>query len=304
MRSLFLTLLALALFSCSKQPAENIYADNNNWFDNGKDINPQLADVFYILPTCVFDWTDSIGQMHHHASLTDEKQRAAMQPSYELADRIFADSANFFAPYYRHITMESWKTEDTVAERFPMAMDDIRAAFKHYLKEWNNGRPFILAGFSQGAKCVIELIKEMDEQTYSKFIAGYVCGYRVTQQDLQSKTLKPAQSSTDTGVAIVYNTVTKPQGINPIISGNNQIIINPASWTTDYLPHPLNDSISIQIDSINKVLIVQGIDEEKAFIPTLDWIFPKGNIHLQELTLYQEQLQKNVKQRINSFVKK
>lgn len=303
---LFSALASLVLVSCSSQPSttiKSIYADPDCWYDNGKAVDPALADVFYILPTCVHDWTDSIGTEHYLASRTDPEQRRRMLPSYQLADDIFADSANFFAPYYSQVTLESWTESDEVLEaRFSIAMSDIREAFDYYLRHQNQGRPFVLAGFSQGGKCVVELVKSMEPETYSRMVAAYVCGYRVTEQDVaRSSHLRPALKSDDTGVTIVYNTVSDTLGITPRLSEGNVWISNPASWTQDEEFHRLNDEVSIRIDQQHKVLIADGIDAEQQFIPQYAELFPLGCLHLLELTLYHDQLQRNVKQRIASM---
>ncbi|MBQ0021609.1 MAG: DUF3089 domain-containing protein [Prevotellaceae bacterium] len=296
--------LALCCLSCSQVLQDsNIYSDTNLWFDNGKEIDASKADIFYILPTCVFDWQKDDGSVCHYASLTDESQRNAMLPSYKLADEIFADSANFFAPYYRHISLNTWMEGDSVVnERFPFAINDVRNAFNYYLQHQNNGRPFVLAGFSQGAKCVVELIKEMDDATASKMVAAYVCGYRVTKEDINASShIRPALKADDTGVIIAYNTVASTSAINPVICSNNEYVINLASWTTDTISHCLNDSVSIKIDNTAKVLIANGINAQNSFVSNLSSLFPIGNFHLQELTLYQEQLRENVKLRIRSY---
>lgn len=56
--------------------------------------------------------------------------------------------------------MESWMNGERItSQRYPIALQDIEHAFDYYLKHYNQGRPFILAGHSQGAKSVIELLK-------------------------------------------------------------------------------------------------------------------------------------------------
>lgn len=296
-----LVLLCVALYWYSQK--RELYAEPLYWYDNGKSVDPRKVDVFYILPTCVFDWSDSSGQVSHYASLTDSAQRAAMLPSYQLADDIFADSANFFAPYYRHISLNTWmEGEEAVEERFPAAMADIREAFGYYMKHKNGGRPFLLAGFSQGAKCVVELVKELTPEQASRMVAAYVCGYKVTPADTcRAPFLRAAKRADDTGVTIVYNTVGKAEATAPILTLDNMWVINPASWTTDTMAHALNDSVSIQVDESHKVLIAKGLDEDAVFVESLQSLFPVGNYHLLELTLYHDLLQKNVKQRIRSY---
>lgn len=301
-RKLLFLFAIVALASCSHS---NIYEDAALWYDNGKIIDSNKADVFYVLPTCGFDWTDSLGTLHRYASLTDEKQRAAMLPSYQLADDIFADSANFFAPYYRYISLNVWmEGEAAVDSLFPAAMRDVNDAFDYYLKHKNNGRPFILAGFSQGAKCVIELLKAMDNKTAARMIAAYACGYRLTASDMAVPSVRCATGADDTGAIIAYNSVIDTAVICPVLTDGNQYVINPASWTTDTATHMLNDSVSVTIEPSRHVLLVNGVDPMQVYTPSLSSIFKPGNLHLMELTLYHDALQRNAKQRIKAYTAK
>lgn len=301
-RKLLFLFAIVALASCSHR---NMYGDATLWYDNGKSVDPTKVDVFYVLPTCVFDWTDSLGALHRYASLTDQKQRAAMLPSYQLADEIFADSANFFAPYYRFISLNVWMDgEAAVDSLFPASMRDVTEAFDFYLKHENKGRPFILAGFSQGAKCVIELVKAMDAETASRMIATYACGYRLTAADMAIPSVRCATGPDDTGVIVAYNSVTDTAVICPVLTDGNEYVINPASWTTDTTAHMLNDSVSVTIEPNRHVLLINGVDPKQAYTPSLASIFKPGNLHLMELTLYRDALQCNVKQRIRAYTAK
>lgn len=299
-----LLLLAASCHTEQPTPAEpSVYADATYWYDNGRAINPELADVFYVLPTCIHTWTDSLGQTQRLATPTDAKQRERMRPSYELADQIFADSANLFAPYYRQVSLETWAEPQAVADSLSaIALADVREAFAYYLREQNQGRPFVLAGFSQGARYVRELVKTLDPDVAPQLIAAYICGYSLTAQDtIGAPFLRPAQGADDTGVTIVYNTVADTLGLTPLLSTANIWVHNPASWTQDEDLHPLNPEVSIRIDQRHKVLIAEGIDADQQFIPKYADLFPRGCLHLLELTLYNEQLRQNVRQRIAAY---
>lgn len=300
----FLPILLLWVASCQEAKestcSEVDYALSSAWYDNGKTVDRSKADVFYILPTCIFDWEDSAGEVHHYADVADAQQREQMRPSYELADAIFGDSANFFAPYYRQISLNSWMEGDAVVEkRFPQAMADIKAAFDYYMKYLNGGRKFVLAGFSQGGKGVVELVKAMSDDDFNQMAAAYVIGYRITQQDMaQSPHLVLATGGTDRGVTVCYNSVTDLSALSPVVSQGNVAVINPVNWATDERVAPLNDTVSVRIDSGTKALLVTGLDPETAYEPSLSSLFKKGNLHLLELTLYREQLTENVKERL------
>ncbi|WP_241148599.1 DUF3089 domain-containing protein [Bacteroides sp. An269] len=301
--------LLLALVSCEKDssaPASDTidYSDNRCWFENKQDATGKDVDLFYVVPTCIWDYTDSLGQTRHHMDIFNTEQRALTDPSIQLAKSVLADSCNFFSPYYRQISMDSWLTLDTalIEERFKLAYQDVADAFHYYMEHDNQGKPFILAGHSQGAKAVIELLKrEMTPDSSRKLIATYAIGYTVTPEELAGySTLHPAQDSIDTGVLIGFNSVTRPDAVSPLFR-DNVVCINPVNWRTDATPATSYQGFTVAQDTTIHTLIVTGIDEEQYFIPSVAALLPKGNLHVQEFNLYNEDLRKNVLQRIRAF---
>ena len=161
------------------------YQESQMWYKAGAETVPETGkapvDVFYILPTCVWDWTDSLGRTCHFADVRNPEHIAAMLPSNELAYDIFGKYADFYSPYYRQITLDSWTSDEIAEERFPYAMEDVYRAFDYYMEHWNDGRPFFLAGFSQGAKCVVELLKSLDEdEVNSTYLTDALNRQRIT----------------------------------------------------------------------------------------------------------------------------
>ena len=307
MKHFLYILLALATGSCSESKtgpymaAAPDYSDAQMWYISEAEAEAEAeADVFYILPTCVWDWTDSEGRTCHYADVYNPEHIAALLPSNQLADEIFGEYADFYSPYYRQITLDSWTDEETVNERFPHAMDDVFRAFEHYMDNMNEGKPFVIAGFSQGAKCVVELVKSLDEKEMQRLVAAYVIGYKVTEEDLQSGKIKPAQSCSDTGVTICYNSVESPECVNPGLSPS-EICINPVNWRCDPEPATVQDTVSVSVDTAHKLLIVKGLDSDKYYHPSLGNLFVKGNYHLLELELYKDSLKENVRQRIENL---
>ena len=114
--------------------------------------------------------------------------------------------------------METYTSDSLVDARMPLAYGDVRKAFAYYLEHYNNGRPFILAGFSQGAMAVVDLLKSMDDSTYSRLVAAYVIGYKVTDTNAH---ISPAQDSADLGVTICYNSVRDNSCAIPFLSDGN-----------------------------------------------------------------------------------
>ena len=195
------------------------------------------ADVFYIPSTWEFDWCTADSVVSHYADPWNVKHRDNMNIEMTEVAKYMADGNRFYSPYYRHITLDSWATlnEDTINRRFhDVAFVDIQLAFDHYQKYYNQGRPFVLAGFSQGGKSVVELMKVMPEEIRKRMVAAYVLGYKLTPDDVnQAPWLKAAQDSTDTGVIICYNSVSDVKYVKPIVCLPNVMCINPVNWRTD-----------------------------------------------------------------------
>lgn len=302
-------------------PAAPDYADAAMWYSGGQDSADCAVDVFYIAPTCVWDWTDGSGALCHYMNVSDSAQRAAVASSDLLACRLFGGSCRFLAPYYRQITMDSWfEPAAEIESRYRLAHSDVVRAFGHYMKHRNGGRPFILAGHSQGAKAVVELLKHtLTAEQRGRMVAAYVFGFSITEAELEAyPELSPASGADDTGVVICYNSVSHTGAESPLFAGN-AVCINPLNWRTDttYAPpaenigsvffdsggraDTLRHTVGARIDPTTSTLIVDGLDDDDYFIPSISRLFPKGNYHVQEINLYFLNLQANLRQRIEAF---
>lgn len=276
------------------------YSLARNWYSNHQGVDSEKVDVFYVLSTWQSDWTDDKGTVHHYAQVNSDWNKKEAR-EYAFANAMFADSANFFAPYYQHMTLQCWAHQDTVDTYMPAAMDEVKRAFDYYMKYLNGGRKFILAGYSQGGCGVVNLLKHMDDAAFSRMVAAYVVGYKVTKEDLkQSKHFVAAKGEADQGVTVVLNSVTQPESINQVISGENQFCINPVSWSVDAKEMTLADTMTVAIMPVYNVLKVKGIDADKYYVPALSYLFPKGNLHLKEMDLYRNVVNQNVKKRIKA----
>lgn len=303
------------------------WADASLWYEGDtrlSEIDPTTPDVFYLLPTCIASWKDEDSTVHYNANPTKPEHLAAWRLSAELADSIFATQANFFLPYYRQAAFDALVGENA-QKAIQLATQDAIESFNYYIKNLNNNRPFILAGYSQGGQMVTEILKSMDDDTYARLIAAYVVGYGITANDTVTQVghatshVKLAQDSTSCGVTINFNSVSSTDAICPLLCTNNIGCINPVSWTTSSDPATLlkagssaqpddshfpygtavvaqdpNTDVTVQIDSQYHVLIVNNIDPQRYFLPALSGFFPVGNLHLQELFFYGKYLRNNV----------
>ena len=287
-------------------PVAPDYSQEKMWFNALNDENGCNADVFYIPSTWEYDWTISDGCVCHYADVFNQQHLDNMAIEMKRVAEYMAEGNNFYSPYYRHITLDTWATlnEDTIAKRYNrVSFLDVKSAFDHFLNNFNNGRPFVLAGFSQGGKSVVELMKAMPAEVRNRMVAAYVLGDKVTPEDVDAAPwIVAAKGASDTGVVICYNSVSDVKYINPIISSPNVMCINPVNWCIDSTPAMLDETTTVTLDTEHNVLVLTGFDG--SYLPNILDILNVGDYHSIEPWVYSEYLRKNIKQRIEAFKQK
>ena len=280
------------------------YSDPTMWITEDGDVDGTGADVFYVVSTWEDDWTTADGKMCHYADVWNPEHRTHMADLEMKKVAAYMSPGNrFFAPFYRHTTIQAFMTnnEDTVYQRTRLAMDDVRKAFDLFQSQRDQSRPLIIAGFSQGGLAVVELLKHIDDETYSQLAAAYVLGYKVTKDDMAvCSHIRPAEGETDTGVTICYNTVKDVKYVLPLIAGSD-ICINPVNWRTDATPAILHDTITITVSPEHHVLVATNYSTSE--YPPFRGFLNVGDIHSCEPWLYSECLQRNIKVRAKEWRK-
>lgn len=132
------------------------------------------VDCFYVYPTVSRD-ADLNADM---APGPEEQAVAAIQ----LAR--FAGSCRTFAPLYRQLTLASIPRAaagENVLGGFALAYGDVLAAWKHYLRHHNQGRPFVLIGHSQGTLHLSRLLATEIEgkPEAARMLSALLIGYNV-----------------------------------------------------------------------------------------------------------------------------
>lgn len=283
-------------------PQRPFYEDSTQWYikDRGG-----AADIFYVISTETGDHLMG-GDTCHFADTYDQMIRREMRKEMSAVDSFYSDKLNYYSPYYRQASMQSWSSMDTAMARLPIAISDVKRSWAYYLAHFNQGRPFILAGFSQGAHAMKELIKEMPDSIYKRMIAAYVIGYRITQDELDRyPQIRPAQGATDLGVTICYNSVRSPDCAIPIVSEGNVVCINPVNWRTDMVSTSFvsygrhkNDTLTVRCDDKNRLLIVDGY-QERSLLPVIG---RSGNYHSMELKFYYPYIRQNIADRVAAYM--
>lgn len=299
MKKLIYTMFIAALLTgCSQAPSEpSQWESEEMWYDTGTEVDTSLADVFYILSTNVLSAVDSVTGEKSWTALLTEGDKLWMSAELGYAKEMFGDSLNFFGPYYHQFTMESVTLpEEEFDEVFDDVSDEMFEAFNWYMENKNDGRSYILAGFSQGSMLVLELLKRMSDEQYSNMVAAYMIGYRLTEEDLAHPHVIAADDDDDKGETISFNSVMSPEDAWDLTSEDAATCINPLNWRTDATPAELEfngDIAKVAVDTVNNLLIVTGLDEKEYIFPPLADFCEPGNLHHWDLLFYKKSIREN-----------
>jgi len=311
-------LVVVAAVMCSRMaatvlPADEVlptapdYGDASQWYEKDRGAG---ADIFYILSTETSDYPWHDGRTVHYADTYADSLRQPMTDEIEGVDRLVSGPLNYYAPYYRQCSLQSFTSDSLVSLRMAVPTDDVRRAFGYYLQHQNGGRPFILAGYSQGAMIALQLLREMDDETYGRMVAAYIIGANITQEMLEEcPRIRPAQGADDTGVTVCYNSV---RDVDCALWHNSAVVINPVNWRTDgeaatlvTEPSPLialdrqqKDTLTVRADTRAGVVLVDGYRGTDYVLPLVG---REGNYHSREIWLYRAQLRQNMLQRAAAF---
>jgi pimeloyl-ACP methyl ester carboxylesterase len=285
------------------------------------------VDVFYLCDTTYTKPTASsppIGPIDAPSMVSGNKEVLTWTAT------AFSTVANIYAPYYRQVdvaTQKSMTDAQQMATVGGVPTADATAAFEYYLAHYNHGRSFILAGHSQGSSVLSHLLADYmptHPDVYARMVAAYVIGYPIGRSYLAANpTLRFAQSATDTGVIVSYNTeATSIASTNPVMVGvTDAVVINPITWTQASTPASAAASLgSFLPDATTKKLTkVLGfadatVDPAKGVLvastPNAAALFkansslPEGVYHSYDYMFYYFDLRANAAARIAAFAAK
>lgn len=293
-----LTAVLFLFQSCGVTNDTDWWEQEEAWYDNGQGINPEFVDVFYLYSTCVASAEDSEGNISYKAALTEEDRSVLDYELHSSNTKIFPDSLNFIAPYYHQYTFESFSLpEDKHDAVVGEVIDEVLEAFDYYMKNINGGRRFVIAGFSQGAEMALEIVKHLSEGEYSRMVAAYLIGYRVTAQDMECGRIVPATDSLSNGVTVSFNSIATKDAFWPQVNADAAFCTNPINWVIDETPAEFEyegDTLSVKIDTGINSLIVEGIDIAEYRYEPLEQFCCPGNLHHWDIKFYRPYLRRNV----------
>lgn len=268
------------------------------------------VDVFFVHPTTYF------GRTSWNASLADQRVNHFTDANtIRRQASVFNGTARVYAPRYRQATLFAFfdETSPSGQAALEQAYADIKTAFQYYLAHYNQGRPFIVAGHSQGTFHATRLLRELVDQAPKlrrQLVAAYLIGFNVKSSEYQ--VLKPCQDSTETGCYIAWNSVEWGNEYPPF---QTSVAVNPLTWKTDTAAAPAALNLGGVPYAFNKV--DKAVADAKVH-DGLVWLHPpkaagyprfllpgrpelRHSFHIADYALYYMNIRQNVAARARAY---
>ncbi|HJJ35660.1 MAG TPA: DUF3089 domain-containing protein [Methanocorpusculum sp.] len=309
------------------------YTNPVNWMVRSEDPVHDV-DLIFIVGSTIWDSTMDNGV----ADISERMKKSAVRLYYDIVAGL-ADMVNIYAPYYRQLSLryaanlnanvaESKRSEvylRDVQSKEPKT--DIFSALDYYFTTHNNGRPFILAGHSQGSVIIFSILEEymkIHPDYYRRMIAAYAVGYGVSRRWLSANPhIRFSQSRDDTGVLLSWNTEgPNPEGTNILLMPDT-LVTNPITWRTDEIPAPASENLGslIQLEdgtfkrnSDGSLAIESGLHDAvvnrkrgsvmctTSFAYLRSVFFGTQSLHTSDYILYYGNFRENIRQRIIAYL--
>lgn len=314
---MLLAFALLAVFSgCSKKP-KSFYANPSSWAYAETDLKNKKADVFFICPTVYLGTSENLAWDEF-----DPQTAKSFVGAINMQKGIYDDQARFYAPFYHQAALSAYYAEDQKKARiFAAAFREVEEAFTYYMKNFNKGRPIILAGFSQGADMCIRLMKHHShEKKFRKqLVACYAIGWRFTPEEQQKfPYIKTAKGETDTGVLVLFNSEAESVDDSIFIpNGTKSFSINPLNWKTDSTPAFRFQNLGACFTNYREEIMTEipgltgaYIDNKRGALKVPDIspedfpavLFDQGIFHIYDYQFFYRNLEKNVQDRIQAYL--
>ena len=267
-------------------------------------------DVFFVHPTIY-----ERGRMWN-ADVADRRMnRQVDKLPIRLQASAFGTGTRLYAPRYRqaHLGVFTWK--DAASDRaLDTAYADVRAAFELYLREWNGGRAFILAGHSQGSWHLRTLLQEFfppGSPLLDQLVAVYMPGFDFFPDQIPG--LPPCSAPDDTRcwcAWMTYGVEVLDRGPEAFGTWNTRppACINPVTWRADTVPSPATSHRGVVLASglyafpgaltarVDRGVVLVDLSPMPA-----DRLFRRENWHAGDINLFWAEIRRNVRVRAAAF---
>ena len=264
------------------------------------------ADVFYVYPTLFLDKSDTAWNI----SIDNEIQRKnILEKAVKFQASAWAESGRMFVPFYRQAHIRSYSNlKNGGTEALLLAYSDVKNAFLYYLENYNNGRPIILAGHSQGSTHLSLLLKDFFDGTPLKkqLVAAYIPGIGIDKSNF--KDLKLMEKADEINGFVTWNTFKKKVNKEKFdLWYRGKLVVNPVTWdlsarvSREFHKGFLFWNGKMYKKSFSTNLIDGAIWITTPHFPFRTMAFAMSDYHLGDVNLFWEDIRLNSKIRLQKW---
>jgi len=269
--------------------------------------NNTKADVFYVYPTLFLDkkderWNIPIDDSAFRKKIIDNAVR--FQAS------AWIESGRMFVPFYRQAHIRSYRNlENGGRDALLFAYNDIKAAFQFYLDHYNNGKPIILAGHSQGSTHLTLLLKDFfdGKPLQKQLVAAYLPGIGLKKNEFN--TIQLMTSSNEIGGFVSWNTFKRKVNKEKFeMWYKGKAVINPVTWNSDQVADRkkhkgfLFSNNKMYSQSFSTHVIDGAIWITTPHFPYRSMAWTMDDYHIGDINLFWEDVKYNSKQRLSEYL--
>jgi hypothetical protein len=283
---------------------------------------PEFA-VFFIHPTSYLERT------HWNAPLDDAQSRSRARTFLRGLASAFS-AGEVWAPRYRQATFGAFLTEEPeAAQAIDAAYRDVAQAFDHFLAQVDEDTPIVLAGHSQGARHVLELLRRRIAGTplRNRVALVYAIGWPISiEHDLPALGMPACMTEEQAGCIMSWSSFGEPAhpkawlehyrnspGFDGQRRGDSKILcVNPLSGLYQgAAPASANLGTLKPGDDLTSGELVPGAvparcDERGLLLigdpPDLGpYVLPGNNYHVYDIPLFWRNVQQDVVRRMRAW---
>lgn len=266
------------------------------------------ADVFYVYPTLFLDKKDERWNIPIDDTIFRKK---IIDNAIRFQASAWIECGRMFVPYYRQAHIRSYRNlENGGREALLFAYSDIKDAFQYYLDHFNNGRPIILAGHSQGSTHLTLLLKDFfdGKPLQKQLVAAYLPGIGLKKNEFN--TIPLMTSPTQIGGFVSWNTFKRKVNQEKFeMWYKGKAVINPVTWNYDKLAERkkhkgfLFSNNKMYHQSFSTHVIDGAIWISTPHFPYRSMAWTMDDYHIGDINLFWEDVKCNSKLRLTEYLK-
>jgi hypothetical protein len=296
------------------------YSNNEHWLilpeDNKNILEPYItdsslisyADVFYIYPTVFTDKKNK----NWNESIDDEEQQNNALRVTRLQSSAWAESGRMFAPNYTQAHIRSYtELESGGRKALLKAYNDVKQAFTYYMEHYNNGRPIIIAGHSQGSTHGMLLLKDFfdGKKLQEQLVCAYLPGIGIQENEFES--IPFLKSEIQTGGFVSWNTFKRRYKTKKFKNWyEGKATINPVTWDEQkYAERKLHQGFLFWDDKMYTQSFHTHLENGAIWIslpkvPFRSMAWTLDDYHIGDVNLFWKDIQINAKNRVLAYQQK